>query len=88
MSPVFRDRSCITGRGEGYNNTGGVGASFTPTKKKGGRAGRWSKMVLVVVGTTGFEVILTQEIEVLAILKRGAKSFQPFKRGGGGAQKL
>ena len=33
-------------------------------------------------GTTSFEIVLTQELEVLAILLGGAKSFHPLKGGG------
>ena len=33
------------------------------------------------MGTTSFEVVLTQELEVLAILKEGAKGFNPLKKG-------
>ena len=32
--------------------------------------------------STSFEVVLTQELEVLAILMGGAKSVHPFKKGG------
>ena len=39
-------------------------------------------------GTTSFEVVLTRELEVLAILKGGAKSFHPLKGGGGGRKKF
>ena len=31
------------------------------------------------VGTTSFEIVLTWELEVLAIVMGGAKSFQPLK---------
>ena len=36
-------------------------------------------------GTTSFEVIITRELEVLAIVMGGTKSFQPLK---GRAQKV
>ena len=39
--------------------------------------------MLKVGGTTCFEVVLTRELEVLAILMEGRKKFPPFKRGGG-----
>ena len=32
-------------------------------------------------GRTSFEVVLTLELEVLAILMTGCKTFPPFKRG-------
>ena len=38
-------------------------------------------------GRQHFEVVLTQDLEVLAIVKGVAKRFPPFKRGGG-AQKV
>ena len=34
-------------------------------------------------GIKSFEVVLTRELEVLAIVLGGAKMFPPFKRGGG-----
>ena len=47
-------------------------------------------------GTKSFEVVLTRELEVLAIVMGGRKKFPPFKRhgtrsftlSGGGAQKV
>ena len=46
--------------------------------KKGG-----AKKVLAMLkgGTTSFEVVLTQDLEVLAILNGGAKSVHSIKRG-------
>ena len=38
-------------------------------------------------GTKCIEVVLTQELDVLAILKGGTTSFRPIKRGGG-AQRI
>ena len=37
---------------------------------------------------TSFGVVLTWELEVLAILKGGAKGFRPLKGGGGGGSEL
>ena len=37
-------------------------------------------------GHKKFGVVLTQELEVLAILMGGRKRFPPFKRGGGGTK--
>ena len=36
-------------------------------------------------GTASFEVVLTWELEVLAILTGGTKSVHPLKGGGGGS---
>ena len=59
---------------------------FTPTKRESGKVS-----VMLKRGTQCFEVILTLELEVLAILKGGAKSLHPKAsliltrvRGGGG----
>ena len=59
-------------------NYGGGGA----TKREGGG----SDLAMLRgggEGTTCFEVVLTQELEVLAILKGGAKIVRPIKGGGG-----
>ena len=61
----------------------GGGGKFYPYKKGEG-AEKISAMLKG--GTTSFEVVLTRELEVLAILKGGAKSFHPLKGGGGGAK--
>ena len=39
-------------------------------------------------GTPNFEVVLTRELEVLAIVMGGRKMFPPFKRGRGVAHKV
>ena len=44
---------------------------------KRGRAGK--VIAILKGGTTRFGVVLTQELEVLAILYRRAKSFRPLK---------
>ena len=36
--------------------------------------------------TKSFGVVLTQELEVLAILMGGRNKYPPFKRGGGGTK--
>ena len=56
-------------------------SSYLPLQK-----GRERKQVLARLkggGHTEFWVVLTQELEVLAILKEGRKRFPPFKGGGG-----
>ena len=40
-----------------------------------------------VGGTTSFEVVITQEIEVSAILNGGAQKKLPLFQGGGGGRK-
>ena len=69
----LRERSLITGRGGQMK--------FYPYKKSG------AKKVKGGGGAIRFEVVLTPELEVLAILHGGrgsAKSSRPFKGGGGG----
>ena len=68
-----------------YKPVGGGGVKFYRYEKGGGGVG----------GTAGFGVVLTQELEVLAIveglvinfhpIKRGARKFYPVLGGGGGA---
>ena len=58
------------------NGWGGGKSGFTPTKKKGG--GRTSFSHAGGGGTKRFKVVLTQKLEVLAILIGGAKGFHPF----------
>ena len=72
------------GEGRGATKQEGGGWSFTLTKGWGGGGG--GEREKVFVGTTSFEVVLTQELEVLAILMEegGRKKFPPLKRGGGG----
>ena len=75
----LRDQTLITGRGGGYKTGGGGGkSSFTPTTK------RWWKFVVATLkgGTISFQIVLTQEIKVLAKLK-GRNKFPPFERGRG-----
>ena len=52
---------------------GGRGSEVLPLQKKGGGVG---KVLAVLRGgdTTSFEVVLTQDLEVLAILKGGTKT--------------
>ena len=65
--------------GGGYKTVGG-GASFISTKREAGR-----KQVLTMLklagggGTQSFRVVLTRELEVLAILEDGGAN-TPFKR--------
>ena len=74
----------IINDGGGLQNGRGGGAkrSFTPSKKKRGGGG---VLDMLKVGTISFEVVLTRELEVLAIAMWGAKSFHPLK---GGTQKV
>ena len=70
----FRDRSFITGRGGGGGGEGGtkweVGSkfSFTPTKKEWGGGGGCVNSAMLKGSTQSFWVVLTCELEVLAIL--------------------
>ena len=72
---------------EGEGGGGGGKSSFTPTK-----GGRGAEKVVAMLGgggggggTSSFEVVLTQELEVLAILIGGGrKKCPPFKRWEGG----
>ena len=90
---VIRDWSLITGRGGGgglQNGRGWSKWSFTPTQKGGGEGGGVGKaLAMLKGGTTSFELVLTREPEVLAIVQvmGGTKSFHSFK-GGRGAQKV
>ena len=77
---AFRDRSLITGRGWGYIAGGelqsGRGASeVLPLGKKGGEGAKGLAMLKGggEGGTKNFEVVSTWELEVLVILKGGAK---------------
>ena len=76
----LRDWSLITGRG-GFKTGGGGSEVFTPMKRGDGKFYSHAE-------GGGAETFLVQfflrKLEVLAILKGGAKSFQPFK---GGSQK-
>ena len=88
----IREWSLTTGRGGGLQNRRGGGVVKFYSYKRGG-GGREK----VFVGTTSFEVVLTQELEVLAILIGGGggqkvstlekgggrKKCPPLKRGGG-----
>ena len=73
----LRDRSLITGRG--YTRDEGGKLSFTPKEKKKGGGGSFSHAEGGWGVTKSFGVVLTQEIEVLAILKVGGKKFSPYK---------
>ena len=70
----LRDWSLITGRGG--CKTGGRTSQVLPLQKGGGGGKRFSH-AQGGGGTTSFEVVLTQELEVLATVT-----------GGGGAQKV
>ena len=78
MINILRDRSLITGKEEGgYKTRGGGKSSFTPTKSGVEKSFSHARGE----GTNSFEVVLTWELEVLAILKGGTKSFHPLKWG-------
>ena len=70
----FGDWSLITGRGGLQNGRGGGASTFLPLQKRGGER----KKVLAVLkwgGTKCFKVVLTWELEVLAIgMGGGVKS--------------
>ena len=71
------------GRGGGATEREGVGhAKFYPYEKGGGGRTSFSHAE-GGGGTNSFEVVLTQELEVLTIVMGGCKKFPPFKRGGG-----
>ena len=76
---TLREWSLIMGRG-GYKIEGGASEDL-PLQKVG------AEKVLAVLkgrgGTNSFVVVLTWELEVLAILMGGTKSFHPLKGGGG-----
>ena len=62
----------ISGRGKGgggvlQNGMGGK-CSFTPTKKGVGGGGTEQVLAMLSGGTTGFEVALTMDLEVVATL--------------------
>ena len=79
----LRDRSLFTGRGEGGGYKMKRGASqVLPTKKGGGRKG------LSDTEEGAQKITSTWELQVLAILKRGHKQFPPFKRWGGGGERI
>ena len=57
--------------------------SYTPKKRGGGSFSHAEGG-----GTKSYGVVLTRELEVLAIeMGGGRKEFPPFKRGGGGKRK-
>ena len=74
------DKGLVTKYGEG----GGGGASEVLPLPKGG-----AEKVLAMLkgggggGTTSFEVVLTWELEVLAIVMGVREKLPPFKKGGG-----
>ena len=77
----MRAKGVVTNYGEGEG--GGGKSSFTPTK--GGRGGRKSCSYAGGGVTNSFEVVLTQELEVLGMLIGGGrKKGPPFKRCVGG----
>ena len=80
---VVRDRSLITGRGRARKWERGT-CQVLPLQKKEGGGGKETVLALLKGGgdgTTSFEVVLTHELDALAILKAGTKSFHPIKRG-------
>ena len=82
-------KGLVTNNGEGGRATkregGGGQVKFYPCKEGGG--GLWKSLSHAERGrgTTSFEVVLTRELEVLAIVMGGGvrKKCPPFKRGGG-----
>ena len=76
----FGDWSLITGRG-GYKQQEGGGVSeVLPLQKKGGADFLFSRAEGGGGGTKSCEVVLTWELEILAIVIRGGrKKFPPFK---------
>ena len=77
MPPTSREG----GGGIGYKTGGGGGqVKFYPYKKMG-RVENVLAMLKGGGGTTGFKVVFMQELEVLAILMGGTKSFRPLKGG-------
>ena len=66
------------GRG-GYKTGRGVASEVLPLQKGGAE----KVLAMLKGGTTSFEVVLTWELEVLAIVMGGTKSFHPLKGGGG-----
>ena len=71
------------GRGGGGGGGSSEVSSFNPTKREG-----WTSFSFAEGGggVKGFGVVLTQELEVLAILNEGGGGgrFHPLKLGGGG----
>ena len=65
--------------GGGVNGRGGA-SEVLPLPKGGSRNSSFSHAE--AGGTQGFEVVLTWELEVLAILMGGTTSFHPLKGGG------
>ena len=83
----LRDWSLIKGRGGATKREGGGASEVLPLLKGG------AEKVLAMLewgrgSTKSFEVVLTRELEVLAIVMGGRKKFPPFKRRGVGAQKV
>ena len=71
-------------RGGGrYKMGGGGSVKFTLTKKMWG-GGAEKVLAMLKGGTTSFEVVLTHELEVLAILKGVQKASSLYKEGRGG----
>ena len=86
LRPSAPGTPVITYRGGGglHNGRGGGQVSFFPKKKKGVRGGgRGEGKVLAMLkgwGTNIFEVVITWELDVLATLKGGRKSFHPLRK--------
>ena len=79
----FEDWSLITGKGGLQNGRGGA-SEVLPLQKRGEAEKRFSRAE-GGGGTTSFEVVLTWELEVLAIVMGGfAKSFHLLRLDYGG----
>ena len=78
---MIRDWSLITGRGGGDTKREGGACQVLPLRKGGGGAEKVLAM-LKGGGTNNFEVVLTQELEVSAIVMGACKKFPTFKKGG------
>ena len=87
--PLMGNKGVVTNYGEagggggglqnGMGGGGGVGKlSFTPTEKRGG-----SEQVVAMLegGRQSLGVVFQRKLDVLAILKRGAKCFYPLEGG-------
>ena len=75
---VFGDRSLNTGKGGATKREWGAAHEVLPLQKGGGGAEK--VLAMLKWGHKRFYIVITQELEVLAIRKGGRKMFPPFKR--------